>query len=256
MVAFVAKDISFRYGTRRVLDGVSLRVERGRVLGVLGPNGAGKSTLARVLLGLLPADAGEVSIDDAALASLPLAARARQVAAVLQGEHTEFAFTVRELVMFAREARRATFAAPSPADHAAVERALDAADARAFADRALAALSGGERQRALVARALAQETPYLVLDEPTAFMDLRHQHGLAALVRSLGTVGVVWILHDPDLALRYCDEVLVLEQGRVAARTLSPEVLAQVFSVRAELARDSSGAEHLLVTGAADSGMG
>jgi len=237
-----------------VLHDVSLALDRGRVLGVLGPNGAGKSTLARVLLGLLTPERGEVRIDGQALATLSIRDRSRQIAAVLQSEQSAFAFTVRELVLFAREAKRAPFAAPSAEDFAAVERALGAADALSLAERPLNALSGGEKQRALLARALAQETPYLVLDEPTAFMDLRHQQVFAALVRSLPGVAVIWILHDPDLALRYCTDVLVLENGHTAvagrpADVLTPELLASVFGVTAERTEDRSGAQHLLVTG-------
>jgi ABC-type cobalamin/Fe3+-siderophores transport system ATPase subunit len=245
-----AANIAFSYGERRVLDGVSLALDRGEVLGVLGPNGAGKSTLARVVLGLLAPAQGSVIIDDRPLAGLSIRERARHLAAVLQNEQSTFAFTVRELALFAR-------AGKSESDVAAVEAALRRADAHAFADRPLMALSGGERQRALLARALAQDTPFLVLDEPTAYMDLSHQQGFAALVRSLERCGVLWILHDPDLALRYCSQVLVLAGGRIAASgkpkdVLTPELLATVFSVHAERTEDRAGAPHLLVTAALD----
>jgi iron complex transport system ATP-binding protein len=251
-MTLAAHNLGFSYGSRAVLCQVSLEVNSGEVVGILGPNGAGKSTLARLLLGLQTPSTGRVTIDGAEMATLSVSDRARKIGALLQGELPTFAYTVFELVMFARTARRASFSSPSPDDHDAVRRALAAADVTHLSERPLRELSGGERQRARFARALAQTTPYLVLDEPTAALDLQHQQALATKVHGLSQ-GVVWILHDPDLALRYCDRVLVLERGCTVVEgspteVLSPELLLKTFGVRAERAQSSAGA-HLLVTG-------
>ncbi|MCC6809494.1 MAG: ABC transporter ATP-binding protein [Deltaproteobacteria bacterium] len=237
------------------LDGVSIDVSPGEVVGVLGPNGAGKSTLARVLLGLQSASAGEVRIDEQPLSGLTIAERARRVAAVLQDQGPRFSFSVKEVVALAREARHGAFTRLGPDDLAAVDRAMRAADVLALADRAFDALSGGERQRVLLARALAQAARYLVLDEPTAFLDLHHRYAFADRIRALadaGGAGVVWILHDLDLALRDCHRVYVLAGGRTVAagapaEVLVPETLRASFGVEAVLHRDASGRAHVLV---------
>jgi iron complex transport system ATP-binding protein len=250
-----ARDLRVSYGAALAVDGVSLQAAPGEVVGVLGPNGAGKSTVARVLLGLQRADAGEVRIDDVPLASIDIPQRARRIAAVLQDQGPKFSFAVREVVALAREARHPAFASLAEDDVHAIDRALVAADVQGLAGRSFAALSGGERQRVLLARALAQETPYLVLDEPTAFLDLRHRFAFADRIRALadtGRVGIVWILHDLDLALRDCHRIYVLAAGRVVASGAPKDVLTQPnlrahFGVEAVLHEDGAGRGHVLV---------
>jgi iron complex transport system ATP-binding protein len=237
-MALEARDLRVGYAPGQlVVDGVSLTVAPGEVVGVLGPNGAGKSTVARMLLGLLSPASGEVLV------------------AVLQDQGPRFSFSVREVVALAREARHPALAALGPDDLRAIDHALAAADVSTLADRSFDALSGGERQRVLLARALAQETPYLVLDEPTAFLDLHHRYVFADRLRALadrGRTGIVWVLHDLDLALRDCDRIYVLARGKgvasgAAIDVLTTENLRAIFSVDAELHRDASGRGHVLV---------
>lgn len=236
------------------LDGVSLSLTTGEILGVLGLNGAGKSTLLRVMLGLQTPHAGTITIDGTPLRELSLNARARRVAAVLQNEQLSFPYTVRELVTLGRYAHRGRFAALTREDEQLIDQALQAVDATALAARRVNQLSGGEQRRALLARAIAQQAQYLLLDEPTAALDLPHQLELGSLVRKLAaerTVGVLWVMHDLNLALKHCDRVAILAHGKLVfagapREALSPAHLRGVFHVDGEQIRDSSGHDHIV----------
>ncbi len=249
-----AKEVCFRYGGPPVLDGVSLSLSPREVTGVLGLNGAGKSTLLRVMLGLLKPSAGEVQVDDRALADLAPAARARQIAAVLQNENLAFPYSVRELVMLGRYAHRGRFAAPNAQDDAAVAGALQVTDSAHLAERRVDTLSGGEARRVLLARALAQMPRYLLLDEPTQGLDLPHQLELGPRLKALAAerdMGVLWVLHDVNLALSGCDRVCILAGGRVVFSgavddAFTSAQLAEVFHVGGERVRDASGHDHVV----------
>jgi iron complex transport system ATP-binding protein len=249
-----AEDLTYTYGAAPALSGVSLALAAGEVLGVLGLNGAGKSTLLRLMLGLAEPQSGTVRIDGVSLSSLSLSDRARRVAAVLQHEQLGFPYTGRELVVLGRYAHRGRFAALTPEDERLVSEALQAVDAAHLAERRVNQLSGGEQRRVLMARALAQQPQYLLLDEPTAALDVPHQLELGALVRKLAAeraVGVLWVMHDINLALRGCDRVAILAHGRLVfagppREAFSPEHLRQVFHVEGELVRDSAGLNHIV----------
>lgn len=249
-----ATALCFRYGEALALSDVSLSLAPGEVLGVLGLNGAGKSTLLRTMLGLQTPDSGTVALDGVPLSSLSLTARARRLAAVLQNEQLGFPYTVRELVMLGRYAHRGRFAPLNEEDERAMREALQAVDAAHLAGRRVNQLSGGEQRRALLARALAQNAQYLLLDEPTAALDLPHQLELGALVRSLAQerrVGVLWVMHDLNLALRHCSSVAILAQGKLAFSgppkdAFSPSYLRHVFHVDGEQIRDSIGHTHIV----------
>lgn len=219
--------VSFSYGASPALEGVSFTAREGEFVGLLGPNGAGKSTLVRLVMGLLAPSSGEVR-----LAGLdPRHARRRQVARVCalvpQEPKVAWPFTVREAVMMGRAPRQGLLALPSPFDHGAVEGALRACDLVHLADRRLDALSGGERRRVFFARALAQEPRVLLLDEPTAFLDLGHQVAAMQMARvaARGGLCVVAVLHDLNLAAAACDRVVVLSLGRVVAEGAPAAVL-------------------------------
>ncbi|MBP7003268.1 ABC transporter ATP-binding protein [Amaricoccus sp.] len=230
-------------GGRRVLDGVSLAVAPGEVVGLLGPNGAGKSTLMRVAAGLAPAT-GAVRLGDAALAGLDARARALRVAYLPQEREVAWPVTVATLVGLGRLPHRAGAAA----DQAAVARAIAAMDLGGFEQRPATELSGGERARALIARALAQEAPLLLADEPAAGLDPAHQIGLMARLADLAREGrgVLVALHDLGLAARWCDRVALLHRGRIVAvgppgAVLTAERLAEVYGILAHLDRDAAG---------------
>lgn len=212
-----AKDLSAGYGARVVLHDVSLAVREGEVVSVVGPNGTGKSTLIRALTGLVPLAAGEVRVAGRALATLSRREIARHVAVVPQVLETLFPFSVREVVALGRTARLDVFGRAGADDAAAVARALALLDLLLLADRRIDLISGGERQRVVLAMALAQEAPVLLLDEPTVHLDPAHQLATIALVRRLATqqqLAVLAVVHDLNLAA-LADRVVVLRDGRV-----------------------------------------
>jgi ABC-type cobalamin/Fe3+-siderophores transport system ATPase subunit len=223
-----ARRVSFGYGKPLLVD-VDLDVERGELVGVLGANGAGKSTLARLLLGLVAPQAGRVSIDDHDLLTMSPRARARVVAAVLQDEPLEFPFTALEVVLMGRRARLGPFGFEASADLGAAEQAMRDTGVLELAARPMSELSGGERKRVLLARALAQETPALVLDEPAAALDVRHQLELFALLDARRRAGaaVVVVVHDLNLAAQWCSRVVLLSPGEPAISGPVDEVLTE-----------------------------
>ena len=233
-----ARGLAVRYGgaPRRALDDVSFDAVPGQLLAVTGPNGSGKTTLLRALLGLVPLERGAALVGERSVDTWGREALARIVGVVPQREETVFPLRVSEMVMLGRYARLGPVAAARPADRDAVARALARCDATELADRRVDELSGGEWQRVRVARAIAQEPRVLILDEPTASLDVRHEMELFELVRELvddGLTGVV-ITHELNLAARFADRMLLLDQGRVVragtpAEVLDGEVLGRVF---------------------------
>lgn len=241
-----ARDLAFAYGARDVLAEVRLAVAPGEVLAVVGPNGSGKSTLLRLLAGVLAPRRGEVRLAGRPLAAWPRRERARRLALVPQEPRLDFPFTVLETALMGRAPHLRALGFPGPADLAAAREALAALDVLDLAPRRIDTLSGGERQRVFLARALAQAPAVLLLDEPTAHLDLRHQRTLAELLRArAGTAGLaaVIVLHDLTLAAAVCDRVLVLARGRPAAcgspaTVYRPELLAGVFEAPLAVMRD------------------
>jgi iron complex transport system ATP-binding protein len=226
------REVAYRYpgATADALAGASLAVRAGEVHAVLGPNGSGKTTLVRVALGLVAPRTGTAAILGRPAAAWPRRALARVVGVVPQREDNLFPQRVRETVLLGRYARLSLWGAERPDDHAAVRRALARCDVATLADRWLWALSGGEYQRVRLARALAQEPRLLVLDEPTASVDLRHEMELFELVRGLADrdgLAVVVITHHVNLAARFADRVLLLAGGRPAGAGTPAEVLTR-----------------------------
>jgi iron complex transport system ATP-binding protein len=218
---------SFAYGGAPALTRVTFHARAGEFVGLLGPNGAGKSTLVRLVAGLLAPAAGEVRLGGLDPATAPRRTVAQVCALVPQEPRIAWPFTVREAVMMGRAPRQGLLAVPSRLDRGAVEGALEACDLVHLADRRLDALSGGERRRVFFARALAQEPRVLLLDEPTAFLDLGHQVAAMrmASVAARGGLCVVAVLHDLNLAAAACDRVVVLSRGRVVAEGPPADVL-------------------------------
>ena len=240
-----AKNLSAGYPGRAVLAGVSLAARPGRVLALLGPNGCGKSTLLRTMAGLLPPLGGEVLLDGRQDYSPRQAA---QRVAYLPQSRTAPNITVRRLVLHGRFPYLSYPRRYGREDYAAVDRALAAADALDLADRPLPELSGGQRQKAYLAMALAQETEAILMDEPTTFLDIRHQLEVLALVRRLAEEGrgVVLALHDLCLALTAADDVAVLGEGRLLAlggpeAIYQSKVLERVMGVRLDRSEGPGG---------------
>ncbi len=226
-----ARDITVRYGRagERALQSVSCTVAPSRLVAVVGPNGSGKTTLVRALSGLVTPTAGVVLVDGRPRQRWARAELARVLAVVPQREEIAFPLRVDETVMLGRYARLGPLAAPSRSDRDAVAAALERCDIIDLAGRSIDSLSGGEWQRVRLARALAQEPRVLVLDEPTASLDVRHEMELLELVRTLvhgGMAGLV-VTHELNLAARFADRIVLLDRGRLAAEGAPAEVLTR-----------------------------
>jgi iron complex transport system ATP-binding protein len=220
--------VSAGYGGADILHDVSLTVRAGQLCAVLGPDGAGKSTLVKLISGALRPRVGRVALGGADLAALDRPAIARRVAVVPQAVEVAFGFTVREVVMMGRAPHQGAWMHATEADHAAVERAIEACELVDLAARSVAALSGGEQKRVAIARALAQEAPVLVLDEAGAHLDVRHAISIHELIRRELTrrdLACIAVLHDLNAAARYADRVALLKAGRVVAEGTVPEVM-------------------------------
>jgi len=222
------RDITVRYGERAVLDGVSFELNDGEVLALLGANGAGKTTLVRSLNATVALASGESLIDSNSLSSLSRREIAGRIAVVAQENETRFPVTVLEFVLSGRFVHGGAFGWESEEDIEAASQALEDCDLTEYSSRLMNELSGGERQRVVLARALATNARILLLDEPTANLDLAHQAMMFRLVRERcdrdGASAVV-ITHDLNLAAAFADEVLMLSGGRVAAKGKPSEVL-------------------------------
>ncbi|MFQ5746672.1 MAG: ABC transporter ATP-binding protein [Gemmatimonadota bacterium] len=236
---FRLADATYRYpdGVRNALDGVSVTFPAGRHSIVVGPNGAGKTTLARVLLGRLRVSAGAATIEDLPSVAWRRRDLARRVGTVLQETVADLPLTVRGLVAMGRYPYLPLLGRPGPRDRAIVAAALERTDLGGLADRAIDSLSGGERQRAKLARALAQTPEALLLDEPTAHLDLGHEMAFFEMVAELAqqqSLTIISITHNLNIAARFADWLVLLAGGRVTAQgrpsdVLVPERLESAF---------------------------
>ena len=208
-------NLTIGYRDRVVGNHLDISLKTGEVLALLGPNGGGKTTLLKTLLGLLPPKGGEVRLGDRPLASYTLRERARRIAYVPQSHGATFGFMVETFVLMGRTAHGTLFSRPSTADRAIAARMLERFGIAHLADRPYTKISGGERQLALLARALAQEPKFVVLDEPTASLDFGNQGRVMREIRALGASGhgVLFTTHDPNHAMRAADRAFLLRQG-------------------------------------------
>ena len=207
------ENLSFAYNTRDILKALNLEVAQGKFVGIAGPNGAGKTTLLNLLCGLLKPKAGSIKIDAAPVESYSAKKLAQKIAVVRQEFIPVFDFTVAEIVSMARTPYLGTFGFESKTDKQFVTEALELTDTAQFASRTLTKLSGGERQRVFIARALAQNTPVMLLDEPTSFLDLKHQVGIYDLLKKMQLnhgKTIIAVTHDINLTIQYADEALLL----------------------------------------------
>jgi iron complex transport system ATP-binding protein len=222
------ENVSFAYGTIEALDDVSLAVNTGEVFGLLGPNGSGKSTLVRLMSGVIKPRTGQVVFAGQALPTYGREALARQIAVVPQEPRLELPFSVLEVVLMGRSPYLKRFGFEQAHDLAIAQQAMEHTGVSALAHREIHELSGGERQRVILARALAQEPQLLLLDEPTAFLDIKHQVEVYDLLKRLSCqrrLTVVAILHDLNLAALYCDRLALLKAGKVFSYGTPEQVL-------------------------------
>lgn len=243
-----ARDLSFAYARsrgreQRVVDDVSLDVQRGTVVGLLGPNGSGKTTLLKLVAGVLTPQSGRVEIDGRPIEQLTRRALARRIAVVPQETHSTFDFNVIDMVLMGRYPHLGPFELEGAADQAIAREALAATGTDALESRPFATLSGGEKQRVVIASALAQASDMLLLDEPTAALDLGYQFEITALLRRLNAerqTTMIVSTHDLNLAAALCERVVLLKDGRVIAHgptrdTLTTENIRLLYDVDADV---------------------
>ena len=241
--------VNVAYGKRRVLHNITLTVQPGSVVALIGPNGAGKSSLIRAISGTLPLQSGHITIRDQEVSHLSPQQRARWMAVVPQARNLPGAFTAFETVAFGRTPYLNWFGQLSKSDEEAVTQAMRRTGSAELADRQVGELSGGEQQRLLVARALAQSAPYLLMDEPTTHLDLQHQLGVLNLVRDLAHqdgLAVLLALHDLNLVARFADQVALLVGGEIQAYgepgdVLNASQLSQAYHVPLQVVPSISG---------------
>jgi len=240
-MTIAARDVSWVTAGQRIVDGITLSIPTGTMLGLLGPNGSGKSSLLRLICGLRRVASGVITLGDIDIRTLGRTAMARRTAFVEQQASTEAPVTVLDVVRLGRTPHRGPVSPWTEADEAAVEAALAQVGLAERRAQRWHTLSGGERQRAHIARALAQCPQELLLDEPTNHLDIRHQLEILALVARLPVTSIV-ALHDLNLAALFCDKLVLLDRGRVAAagtpeEVLTEERIAAVFGVKAHVER-------------------
>ncbi len=243
-MGFNLQNISFAYGSKRVLSSISLTIEPGRFYGIIGPNGCGKTTLLDLMIRhRLPVE-GAITYNRRDLAGYSKRDLSRQIALVPQNFYINFPYTAREIVMMGRYPYIPRFSAPAPEDHAVVDSIMEKTGTVDFRRRRITDLSGGERQRVVFARALAQDTPVLMLDESTSNLDINYTLNLLGIVRRRVLAEkrtAVAVLQDINLAAMFCDELIFMKQGQIFIHgatdtVLNRETLRSVFNVEAQIA--------------------
>ncbi len=233
------KDISFAYGAQPVLDDISMSIDEGGFVGVVGPNGSGKTTLIKALTKVVRPHRGAVEILGKEISRLSNRELARAVSVVPQDTGVMFAYTVAEIVLMGRSPYHGALSFDNEEDLAAARSAMETMDVAHLGERLISEISGGERQRVIIARALAQDTPIMLLDEPTAFLDLKHQVGIYGVLRRLNrekSMTIVVVSHSLSLAAQFCKRIVMLKDGRVAADgpvrgVMTKENIERVFEV-------------------------
>jgi iron complex transport system ATP-binding protein len=245
-----AQDLTIGYRDRVVGSGLHVSLRTGEILALLGPNGSGKTTLLKTLLGLLPPRGGEVRLGDRPLASYSARERAQRIAYVPQSHAATFAFMVKTVVLMGRTAHGTIFSRPSAADYVIAVRMLERLGIAHLADRPYTKISGGERQLTLLARALAQEPQFVVLDEPTASLDFGNQGRVMQEIRALGASGhgVLFTTHDPNHAMRAANRAFLLRQGKCIADgevrdVLNRAQLEALYGAKLSVFRDRDSSE-------------
>jgi iron complex transport system ATP-binding protein len=243
------RQLDLAYKETKVVKNFNLKLQAGTMHGLIGPNGSGKTTVLRALAGLLSPRHGEIRIDDENLRQISKQRRARMMGWVPQRESLAWSLTVEELVALGRAPHRGWMLPYTKEDREKIRLALASAELHDYALRPVDELSGGEFQRVLIARALAQEPKILLLDEPTANLDIHHQIQVLDLVQNLvkkEKMTAIIAIHDLSLAARYCDRLTLLDRGEIRCvgspkQVLAPENLSAVFGVDARLYRDPLG---------------
>lgn len=236
------KNLSFSYGNRPVLRDISFSVEKGEFLSILGPNGVGKSTLFRCVLGLLSGYTGQVLVDGTDARTFSTREAAKHIAYIPQSSRSIFNYSVFDIVLMGRTSGLATFRSPGKADKALCHWAMKKVGITHLADRCFHRLSGGEQQLVLIARALVQKAPILMLDEPTANLDFGNQLLVLEQARALAREGytVIQTTHHPEQSYMFSDRILAIQKGRVLAEgtpgtVLTEETIRALYGVEVDV---------------------
>ena len=249
------RGLRLAYETRVIVEDLNLSLQTGRITAIIGPNGCGKSTILRSLARLLAPKSGAVLLDGKDIHSLPSRVLARQLAILPQGPVSPEGLTVEALAWFGRYPHQNFMQGRSSGDARIIREALTQTGMLELKDRALETLSGGQRQRAWIAMSLAQDTPFLLLDEPTTYLDVMHQLEVLQLLTTLNAdtgKTIVMVLHDLNQAARFSHELIAVQNGRVVAqdtpeRVLTLQLLRSVFGLEAHLIRDPhAGTPHVI----------
>jgi iron complex transport system ATP-binding protein len=230
MINLALNQVSFSYNASPVLYQIDLAVEKGEMVALMGPNGSGKTTLIKLASGVLRPAEGDIHLDGSSLRELKRRQVAQRVAVVPQQFHMPFAFTLREVVLLGRTPFLKAFSNEGEKDQQAVNRAMELIGIEELGQRFFNELSGGERQKGILAMALAQEPKLLLLDEPTAHLDINHQMEILELVKGLNReqeITVIGAMHDLNLAALYFDRLVLLKEGRIFADGTPSEVLTE-----------------------------
>jgi iron complex transport system ATP-binding protein len=241
-------NLTFAYKDKSVLDGVSLSIERGEMVGILGPNGSGKTTLLKIFSAVLRGR-GEVKLNGRSIETYGKRELSRLFAMVPQESQVLFPYTVAEIVLMGRASYHSPFALEGRKDLEVARASMKLTDSLPFSDRYLHELSGGEKQRVIIARALAQEPQILLLDEPSAFLDLKHQVQVFELMRRLNRergLTIVAALHDLNLAALFFPRLVLLRDGRIyrdgsPREVLTEKTIDEVYGIRVRVEKDPSG---------------
>jgi iron complex transport system ATP-binding protein len=224
------QQIGFRYDDDWVLRNISFEVQKGEFVGIIGPNGSGKTTLLKILDGILTPQEGELWIDETSCGKLTREHLAKMIAVVPQESVMIFPFTVQEIVLMGRAPHLGTWRFEGETDFRIAHQSMEMTDTLSLMNRVMNELSGGERQRVLIARALAQQPQIMLLDEPTAFLDIRHQIDFFDLIKTLNknqTLTVIGVTHDINLASLYCDRMMLLRDGHIHCMGSPEEVITE-----------------------------
>ena len=243
MNSIEVKNLKFAYKDEPVLKNLHFNIKKGMFLSIVGPNGSGKSTILKLLNNIYHPESSSILIEGRDIRKFKRKELARKIALVPQDTAIDFEFTVEEVVLMGRHPYKGRFERENGEDHRMVEEAMELTNTLYLKDRMITELSGGERQRVLIARAIAQDPAIILLDEPTAHLDINHQIEILNLLKKLNKergMTIVLVIHDINLGVRYSDEIIMLNQGKIIGRgkpenVITKENIREAYDLKVEI---------------------